>query len=240
MSRPTSSDVPAARRQPTTAGRIARAVVATAVAGAALTGCTVTVEGVPHALPQTAPAPAPTTAPPVPTRPNLPTLSDLDGEAAVYAEWVTNGWVPRPILPVTDPDSGTKAWLFGTAERIDPVGGGIAYQSLEAPASVVNWFAVFPVPAGYAPDAEQGAANTASSNNGRVVSTRPVTVAGFPGLDVRIEFTDRQGRPIVDLIRYVELPQHLVGIESLGVASDERVLHQVHQIMVDKLTIPPV
>jgi hypothetical protein len=31
-----------------------------------------------------------------------------------------------------------------------------------------------------------------------------------------------------------------VGIESLGLASDERVLQQVHQIMVDKLTIPRI
>jgi hypothetical protein len=224
------------RRPNTTPGRIARAVVAATVAGAALAGCTVTVEGTPQAQPRAASAPAPPSTV-APTLPNLPTVSDLDGEAAVYAEWVSNGWTPQPILPATDPDSGASAWLFGTAERIDPADGGIAYQSIDAPASVVNWFGVFPVPAGYTADAERGAANTASSKNGRVVSRRPVTVQGHPGLDVRIEFTDQQGRPIVDLIRYVELPRHLLAIESVGVASDERVLQQVQEIMVDKLRI---
>jgi hypothetical protein len=57
---------------------------------------------------------------------------------------------------------------------------------------------------------------------------------------VRIEFTDKQGRPVVELIRYVELPQHLVGIESIGVASDERVLRQVQDVLVDKLSFESV
>jgi hypothetical protein len=230
---------PAARR----AALIARLVVAVSVAGAALAGCTVTVEGIPQAAPQAAPAPAtpaPRTTAPTPTIPNLPTLSDLDGDAAVYAEWVADGWIPQPILPVSDPDSGVSAWLFGTAERSNAADGGSLYQSLDAPGSVVNNFAVFRVPAGYVPDAERAAENTASSNGGRVVSTRPVTVQGYLGLDVRIEFTDKQGRPIVELIRYVELPQHLVGIESIGVASDERVLRQVQDVLVDKLSFESV
>jgi hypothetical protein len=55
---------------------------------------------------------------------------------------------------------------------------------------------------------------------------------------VRIEFRTAQGQDMVDLIRYVELPGHLAGIESVGLRSDERVLRQVHQIMVDGLTVP--
>jgi hypothetical protein len=225
------------RRQST---RIARAVVAVTVAGAALAGCTVTVEGIPQAQPRavTAPAPPSTSAPALPTRSDRD--SDRDKEAAVYAEWVSDGWVPTPILPVMDPDSRTSAWLFGAAERFDPPDGGISYQSLDAPASVVNWFGVFPIPAGYVPDATRGAESTARAKNGRVVSARPVTVTGYPGLDVRIEFTDPQGRPGVDLIRYVELPRHLVGIESLGMASDERVLQQVHDILVKRLDLPTI
>lgn len=164
------------RRQST---RIARAVVAAAAAGAALGGCTVTVEGVPHAQPHT--APTPTTAAQAPT---LPTLSDLDGEAAVYAEWVRSGWIPRPVLPVSDPGSGASAWLFGTAERIDPVDGGITYRSLDGPASVVNWFGAFPIPAGYVADAEQGAANSATTPRGHRVARpgerRASPAAGAP------------------------------------------------------------
>jgi hypothetical protein len=225
------------RRQST---RIARAVVAVTIAGAALAGCTVTVEGIPQAQPRTATAPAPpsTSAPALPTGSDR--ASDRDEEAAVYAEWVSDGWVPTPILPVMDPDSRTSAWLFGAAERFDPADGGISYQSVDAPASVVNWFGVFPIPAGYVPDAARGAESTARAKNGRVVSAQPVMVAGHPGLDVRIEFTDPQGRPGVDLIRYVELPRHLVGIESLGMASDERVLQQVHDILVKRLDLPTI
>jgi hypothetical protein len=212
--------------------RIARAVLAATVAGVALAGCTTTVDGTPQAA--STPAPSSAGAP----APAQPTGSSVRGEAAVYAEWAADGWIPQPILPVTDTDSGASAWLFGTAERIDATDEGMAYQSLDAPASVVNWFGSFPVPAGYVPDARQGAENTAATRNGRVVSAVPVTVSGRPGLDVRIESTDQQGRPLVDLIRYVELPRHLVGIESLGFASDERVLQQVHEIMVDRLVIP--
>jgi hypothetical protein len=227
------------RRQTT---RIVRAVVAAAVVGAALAGCTVTVEGTPQAAPQIAPAPvspAPRTTAPTPTRPNAPTTSDLSAEAGVFAEWVARGWVPRPILPVTDPESGASAWLFGTAQRQDMEAGRL-YQSAGAPASIVNNFAVFPAPTGYEPDADRAAAAVARANNGRVVSSRPITVLGHRGLDVRIEFTDPQGRPVVDLARYVELPGHLVGIESLGLASDDRLLQQVQQIVADKLTLTAI
>ncbi len=228
------------RRPNTTLGRIARATVAAVAAGAALAGCSVTVEG----TPQAAPAPPSTAAPaptrPVPTQPNRASVSDLGDQAAVYAEWVANGWVPRPVLPVTDAGSGVSAWLFGTAQRHDGAGGGRLYYSLDAPASVVNQFSVFPVPAGYEPDAERAASAIATNRNGRVVSSRPVTVLGHRGLDVRIEFSDEQGRPGVELIRYVELPRHLVGIESLGLASDERALQQVQEIVAEKLSLTTI
>ena len=237
MPRSTPLDVLALRR----AVRLGGAVAAAVVVGAALAGCTVTVEGEagPDPVAPVAPLPPRTAPGAVPPAPALPTAGAPGSEVAVYAEWVADGWIPQPVLPVTDPDSGVSAWMFGTAERSPDLGdGGIAYQSPAAPASVLNWFGVFPVPAGYVADAEAGARNTASAKNGRVVSMQPVTVSGHPGLDVRIELLDERGRTVVDLIRYVELPQHLVGIESVGLSSDERVLQQVHAIMVDKLTIP--
>jgi len=228
------------RRRNPTMGRIARAAVAAVAAGAALAGCSVSVDG----IPQAAPAPPSTAAPaptrPTPTQPNRAPLSDLGDQSAVYAEWVANGWNPRPILPVTDPGSGVSAWLFGTAQRHDLANDGRLYYSLDAPASIVNQFTVFPVPTGYEPDAEEAASATASNRGGRVVSTRPVTVLGYRGLDVRIEFPDEQGRPGVELIRYVELPRHLVGIESLGLAGDERVVQQVHEIVADKLSLTTI
>jgi hypothetical protein len=176
----------------------------------------------------------------VPTQPDRASLSDLGDQTAVYAEWVANGWVPRPILPVTDPGSGVSAWLFGTAQRHEGAGGGRLYYSLDGPASVVNQFSVFPVPSGYEPDAERAASAIATNRNGRVAGSRPVTVLGHRGLDVRIEFSDEQGRPALALIRFVELPRHLVGIESVGLASDERALQQVQEIVAGKLSLTTV
>jgi hypothetical protein len=193
----------------------------------------VTVEGIPQA------APAPPSAATAPTLDRAP-LADPDDRSRVYAEWVADGWVPRPILPVTDPGSGVRAWLFGPAQRHDLADGGALYYSTGAPASVTNQFVLAPVPAGYEPDAEKGAALTARDRGGRVVSTRPVTVLGHRGLDVRIEFRDERGRSALELIRYVELPRHLVAVESLGLASDERVVQQVQEIVADELALPSI
>jgi hypothetical protein len=219
--------------------RIVRAVAAAVLAGAALTGCSVAVTGTPHAAPAPAAprAPAPT---PTPTTPSLPSISGLGEEADVVADWMADGWIPRPILPVTDPASGVTAWQFGTSERRDAAGGGTLYRAVGAPAGIVGNLAVFPVPTGYEADAEIAATNTATANNGRVVSSRPTTVGGYPALDVRIEFTDPQGRTVVDLIRYVEMPEFLVGVESLGCSTDEEVLQQVQRIVADKLTFASV
>lgn len=183
--------------RPTTARRIARAVAAATVAAATLGGCAVSVEGVPHAQSQAAAPAAPSSAAPsaaAPSRPSVSSLSDLDREAAVYAEWVSNGGNPSPLLPVTDPATGVRAWLFGSAERVEPGAPGIRYQSAGAPARIVNWFGVVPMPAGRALDAELAAADTARSRGGRIVSAEPVTVYGYRGLDVRIEFIDSEGQ----------------------------------------------
>jgi hypothetical protein len=232
MPRPAPSGLAAAGR----AVRIARAVAAALAVGAAVAGCTVAVDGraTAHVDPH-----APGTALPVPdlSVPTAPT--GPIGGAEVYAEWIASGWSPQPMLPVSEPDSGVSAWMFGTAERRpDDANGGVGFQSLVAPASVVSWFGVFPVPEGYVADALQGARGTATAKNGQVISSEPVAVRGHPGLDVRIEFRTAQGQDMVDLIRYVELPGHLAGIESVGLRSDERVLRQVHQIMVGGLTVP--
>jgi hypothetical protein len=221
--------------------RIVRAVAAAVVAGAALTGCSVAVTGTPHAAP--APVAPRTTTPapiPAPTTPSLPSISGLGEEADVVADWMADGWIPRPILPVTDPASGVTAWMFGTSERRDAAGGGTLYRAVGAPASIVSNLAVFPVPTGYEADADIAATNTATANNGRVVDSRPTSVGGYPALDVRIEFTDPQGRTIVDLIRYVETPEFLVGVESLGYSTDEDVLQQVQRIVADKVTFASV
>ncbi|MHA6624541.1 hypothetical protein ACU61A_03930 [Pseudonocardia sichuanensis] len=233
MSRPAPSDVPAAGslRQGTRVTRFARAAAVVLSAGAALTGCTVAVDGWATARP----APV---ARPVPV-PDTPGPVGSDGETALYAEWVAGGWEPQPVLPVSDPDSGVSAWMFGTpAPRPDTPDGATAFQAIGAPASVVTWFGVFPVPEGYVADARQGALNTAATKNGRVTRIDAVTVAGHPGVDVRIEFRTAEGYDMIDLIRYVELPGHLAGIESIGVRGDERVLQQVQQVMVDKLSVP--
>jgi hypothetical protein len=211
--------------------RFARAVAAASVAAAALSGCTVTVGGAPQAQPQ----PAPSRVVPAPTAP--PAAASVS-EDAVYAEWLARGWTPQPILPVSDPDSGVSAWMFGAAERRDPAEGGIGYEALGAPASIVCWFGVLPIPAGYSADPERAAATTADARGGRVTASRRVTVSGHAGLDVRIELIGDGGAPVVDLIRYVELPHHLVAVESAGLASDERVLQQVHRIVVGELRIP--
>jgi hypothetical protein len=231
MPRPAPSDVPAAGspHRGTRVTRFARAAAVALSAGAALAGCTVTVDGWATAVEQPVPVPEAAVA------------GGSRSEAALYAEWVAGGWDPQPILPVDDPGSGVSAWMFGTPRpRPGTPDGTTAFQAMGAPASVATWFGVFPVPDGYVADARQGALNTATTKNGRVISAEPVTVAGHPALDVRIEFRTAEGYDMVDLIRYVELPGHLAGIESIGVRGDERVLQQVQQVMVDRLAVPAV
>ncbi|MFC5230439.1 hypothetical protein [Pseudonocardia zijingensis] len=221
--------------------RIVRAVAAAVIAGTALAGCSVTVAGVPHAAPQTS-APvitpsAPRTTTPAPPRTSAPNTAAPEDPA--MARWMADGWIPRPLLPVEDRSSGTSAWMFGPAEKTS-LSSGSSYRAIGAPASVVNTFAVFPVPDGYRADAGKAATATANSTGGRVVDTRPVIVQGYRGLDVRIEFADQQGRPLVGLVRYVEMPRFLVGIESVGLSSDEQVLQEVQSVVAGKLTFSAI
>jgi len=220
------------RRSTRTIGRIARTAAVALAAGVVLAGCSMSVEGVPHA------APAPTR--PVSVAPSPAALvepAEPGDLPSAYLEWIADGWVPQPILPVIDPDSGVSAWLIGPAEPQEIEGGGTLYTSYGAPASVVHQLAVVPEAPGDA-DAERTAAILASERGGWVVDSEPITMLGHPGLDVRMEFFDDLGRPCVALTRFVELPRHIAAVESLGLVTDERVVEQVQEIVADQLSLP--
>ena len=224
-----------------------RVTLAAAALTVALAGCTMEVSGTAAPRPD-APsavfpvgAPSPTTAP----RPGTPSVPASSIDPAVYAEWVAAGWRPTTLQRVQDPDSLTSAQLLGTPERV-PLRGANGepspathYMAKGAPASVFTDFLVYPFPVGATPDPQRAATAMAEGMNGHVVSAQPLTVSGYPALDVRIEATTDDGRPFVALIRFVKLPGHLVALGTAG-AADDRVIGQVHKIIVDTLRLPGV
>jgi hypothetical protein len=225
-----------------------RVTLAAAALTVALAGCTVEVSGTAAPRPDTPSAvfpvesAPPTTAP----RPGTPSVPASSIDPAVYAEWVAAGWTPTPLQRVQDPDSLTSAHLLGTPEYT-PLRGANGkpspathYVAKGAPASVFTDFMVHPYPAGATPDPQRAATAMAEGMNGYVVSAQPLTVSGYPGLDVRIEATTDNGRPFVALIRFVKLPEHLVALGAAGGAQDDRVIGQVHDIIVETLRLPSV
>jgi hypothetical protein len=240
-----------ATRTPLT--RAARAVVVAAALTATLPGCAVEVAGTGapwHGAPRAVfpvEAPPPTTAPTAPRRaPRFTAPSALVNSInpAVYAEWIASGWTPTSLQPAQDPDTLTSVEMFGPSLSAPTSGAngvsGVSFESAGAPASAGSAFTVVRFSTGYAPDAEATVTNTARRLDWRVAAQRQVSVSGHPGLDVRFEGVDRNGRPIVNLSRYVELPQHLLVIETGGLATDARIIGQVQEIIVPTLRLPGV
>ena len=236
--------------------RAARAVVVAAALTATLPGCAVEVAGTgapwQGAPPAVFPveAPPPTTAPTAPASPGrAPRLTAPSGpvnsiDPAVYAEWIASGWTPTSLQPAQDPDTLTSVQMFGPSLSAPTSGAngvsGVSFESAGAPASAGSAFTVVRFSTGYAPDAEATVTNTARRRDWRVAAQHRVSVSGHPGLDVRFERVDRNGRPIVNLSRYVELPQHLLVIETGGLAIDARIIGQVQEIVVPTLRLPGV
>lgn len=220
--------------------RTARAVVAAAALTATLPGCAVEIAG--SAAPWQGPPPAvfPVDAPPPTPAPTA--VNSID--PAVYAEWIAAGWTPTTLQRVQDPDTLTSVQMFGPPRSTPTTGAngvsGVSFEALGAPASAGSAFTVVGFPAGYTPDAEATVRATTGRLDWRVAAQDPVTVSGRPGLDVRFEGVDQNGRPIVNLTRYLELPEHLLVIETGGLATDERVIGQVHEIVVSTLQLPGV
>jgi hypothetical protein len=219
-----------------------QAATAAAALATLLSGCTIEVTGPggPAVRPVTAPLNSPVDAT------ATATAAATADPADVYADWTARGWTPAPLLPVLDPASGASASLFGPAESSPltdtlPDGAplsGTQYKAMAAPGSVVTWFGVYAVPAGYTPDAEQAASATAASKNARIVDMQPVTVDGHPGVDVRLAASGTNGEPAVDLLRFVEIPGFLVTVESVGYQRDDEVIQQVQAIITDTMRLP--
>jgi hypothetical protein len=225
-----------------------RVTLAAAALTVALAGCTVEVSGTAAPRPATPVAvPGNATVPTTAPRSSTPSVPTSSIDPAVYAEWVAAGWTPTTLQRVQDPDSLTSAQLLGTPEYTplrgangEPSPATHYYVAKGAPASVFTDFMVHPYPVGATPDLQRTATAMAEGMGGFVVSAQPLTVSGYPGLDVRIEATTDNGRPFVALIRLVKLPEHLVALGAAGAAADDRVIGQVHEIIVDTLRLPSV
>jgi hypothetical protein len=241
-----ASPTPQSRPRPAT--RTALAGAAVGALATLLTGCslTTTIPGTASAAPAPVSWVAPATAPAAPT--SAPAWSPRS-----VSPGPTTAVTPPPTgrdttwRPVVDAGTGVTADLPGTArsERAPvpvPSEGtsvpSVTYAATGGPAGVVARMTIIET-TGYVFDADAAARGTAESSGGTLVSVRPVSAAGLPGTDFVIEdIPDSSGVPGVARIRYVELPDHLVVLESNGHAQDAAVVQQVQERLVASLRIP--
>jgi len=234
-------------RQSTTPGRIARAIVAATVLGAALSGCAVTIEGAPHANPVALSAPrtsAPATPAPrseeyrtPPTTSRTPSLSagePLAPHAPVLARWAIRGWRPLPLVRVTDPRSGVSAAMFGQAQTKTDDDGDPYFESKGAPAGILSTFSVVPTTR----DAEDAVRAHVAENGGRLVSSERSVVDGRAVHDAVIDIPTSDGSTVRQVARSVQLPGRVVLLQTIGGRSDAETVDEAHGIFTSTLRIP--
>ena len=245
---------PTPQSRPRTATRTALAGATVGALATLLTGCslTTTIPGTAGAAPAPVSWVAPSTAPAAPTSgptsgPAWSPRSVSPGPTTAVAPPVTGR--DTTWRPVVDAGSGVSADLPGTArpERVPvpvPSEGtsvpSVTYAATGGPAGVVARMTIIDT-TGYVFDADSAARGTAESSGGTLVSVRPVSAAGLPGTDFVIEdIPGSSGVPGVARIRYVELPDHLVVLETNGHAPDAAVVEQMQERLVASLRIPSV
>jgi hypothetical protein len=239
-----------------TPGRIARAIVAATVLGAALTGCTVAIDGTPqpdpHPVARSTPQPSrPATPAPrsdeyrtprsIVGTPPLPLNSGepLAPHAAVLSRWVVDGWTPLPLLRQTDRATGTSAAMFGPAKTTTTSDGVPYFSANGAPAGILSTFGSVPSPAGRRTDAEEAARRTAAKFGGRLISHERLVVDGRPVHDSVMDVpSPTTGTEMRQLIRRIDLPEHFVLIQTLGPRSEERTMAEVHDIVTGTFSAP--
>jgi hypothetical protein len=240
------------RRQSTTPGRIARAIVAATVLGAALTGCAVAIDGTPQAQGHPVALSTPRTSPPATPAPRSDesrtppstagTPPPRSGEplaphAAVLARWVVRGWTPLPLLRATDPGSGVSAAMFGPAKTQTTDGGAPYFATRGAPAGILTTFGVLSTP-GNRVDGEEAARRSAANVGGQLVSSERSVVDGRTVHDSVIEVRSPEGTEMRQLIRSVELPDRVVLLQTIGARSEARTMDEAHDILTGTLRIP--
>lgn len=236
------------RRQSTPHGRIARAIVAASVLGAALTGCTVAIDGTPRGQGDPVALSAPRTSAPAPRADEYrappstaarPPRSDesLAPHAVVLARWVVDGWTPLPLVRVTDPDSGVSAAMFGPAKQQTTDRGAPYFSARGVPAGILTTFGVLSTPGGPV-DGEEAARRSASDVGGRLVSSERSVVDGRTVHDSVIEVRSAEGTEMRQLVRSVALPDRVVLLQTIGARSVSRTMDEAHDILTGTLRIP--
>lgn len=123
--------------------------------------------------------------------------------------------------------------------RSGPNGGATStYLGFKGPAWVSSKLVVQRlVPGDYT--LQDAVANRAKGVRGQVVSAVPVTVAGHPGLDFRIQTTPNSNTPLLMVGRWVQLDARRIAVTfAFGDPSKERTINQVSEFVVGSLRLP--
>jgi hypothetical protein len=159
-------------------------------------------------------------------------------DPAVAAEWARAGWSGAPAQ-VHDPDSGVGVHLLGEAGAPQSNAGPDGTTRLSSvapkgPDGVTTLFVVSRKPGLQISDLQLGAESIAKGIDGRIVSSTPVTIAGRPGLDLRVE------TPLVIILRRSVLvdDNHIAVVSATGAADAERTITQAYEFVTGSLRIP--
>lgn len=244
-------------RRITRSARIVRAATVAVVltVGAALSGCTVAVEGTPRPAAEPAqsvtdrPFPprgdsgAPRSAAPRSTAPVPPLPAglgeDLTPHAGVLQRWVADGWFPVPLLRQTDPDTGVSAAMFGPSRPERSDNGSPYFSATGAPAGIITTFGAAPARAGNRVDGGEAARRIAAEFDGQLVDHEGVVVLdGRPAQDSVIDVRSPSGTPTRQLLRWIEFPDHVVLVQAIGDRADSAKLEQVRDIVTSTVRVP--
>jgi hypothetical protein len=164
-------------------------------------------------------------------------------DAGVQEEWKARQWRVTSWTPVHDVESGVTASLLGPV----PSDAGLpmfAYRSTDGPVGVETRITIvrrpddmLGKPVTHA-DRQRSAELSAEIYDGLLISSQELTMDNYPATDVRIRYTDNSLVRKLALQRQVYLPEHLVILESIGAADEQRVVEQVQQLAVEKLLLP--
>jgi hypothetical protein len=143
-----------------------------------------------------------------------------------------------PLLRQTDSRTGASAAMFGPA-RTTVSDDGVPYFTAEgAPAGILTTFGSVPSQSSNRLDGEEHARRTAASFGGRLVSHERLLVDGRVAHDSVIDVRSPSGNEVRQLVRRVDLPDHIVLIQTIGPRFDVQTLEEVQDIVTSTLTVP--
>jgi hypothetical protein len=155
----------------------------------------------------------------------------------VLQRWVADGWFPVPLLRQTDPATGVSAAMFGPA-RTEDVGSDSPYFAADgAPGGITTSFGA--APAANRVDSEEAAERIAAEYGGQVVSQEQVVVLdGRPAHDSVLDLRSPSGTETRQLIRWIELPDHVVLIQAIGNRAEAPKMEEVRDIITSTIRVP--